>query len=395
MCAGILSRGSSHSSGLSKASWSLFLAFAFLLLGPRKAFSQGSAGRILGAVTDQSGGAVVGATVTILDTARGTTRSLTTDQSGEYNAPNLIPSTYTVSAAFQGFKTAERSGVILEVNQELRVDLTLQPGEQAQKIIVTEALPMVETTNAELGGTLQSAIIVDLPMNGRNFANLLQLRPGVTIYPGGSGWTQSTNGQRAHDNMYLFDGVNGSDPWMSQPIISAVMAAGDAGTLVSIDAIDEFKTEENPRAEYGWKPGAIVNVGIKSGTNAITVPPSPMAAMAPGTPFLISPRRANKEWRWPRRSWPWNSLAPPLAGPSRRTSFSISQASRTSATTSEASKTSRCPLPWPAPQRLAQLPNLIARSETRPQPIPIYSPLAKLHWILEPRLWLRQVLRAP
>src|ERR1700719_549282 len=128
---------------------------------------------------------------------------------------------------------------------------------------------MVETSNAELGGTLQSEIIADLPMNGRNFANLLQLRPGVTIYPGGSGWTQSTNGQRAHDNVYLFEGVNGSDPWMAQPIISAVMGAGDAGTLVCIDAIDEFKTEENPRAEYGWKPGAIVNVGIKSGTNAM------------------------------------------------------------------------------------------------------------------------------
>jgi hypothetical protein len=127
---------------------------------------------------------------------------------------------------------------------------------------------MVETTNAELGGTLQSEIIADLPMNGRNFANLIQLRPGVTIYPGGSGWTQSSNGMRAQDNVYLFEGVNGNDPWMSQPIISAVMASGDAGTMISIDAIDEFKTEENPRAEYGWKPGAIVNVGLKSGTNA-------------------------------------------------------------------------------------------------------------------------------
>ena len=253
------------------------LQYAFVLIaltlalsmGSLQCFAQGSAGRILGAVTDQSGGAVVGATVSILDTARGTTRTLTTDQSGEYNAPNLLPSTYTVSAAFQGFKTAERSGVILEVSQELRVDLTLQPGEQAQKIIVTEALPMVETTNAELGGTLQSAIIADLPMNGRNFANLIQLRPGVTIYPGGSGWTQSSNGMRATDNVYLFEGVNGNDPWMSQPIITAVMGSGDAGTLLSIDAIDEFKTEENPRAEYGWKPGAIVNVGVKSGTNAI------------------------------------------------------------------------------------------------------------------------------
>ncbi len=240
-----------------------------VLLGCLPAFSQGNAGRILGGVTDQTGGFISGATVTIIDTQRNLARTLTADAAGEYNAPNLLPGTYTVRAAYQGFKTEERSGVILEVNQDLRVDLTLQPGQQTERIVVTEALPMVETSNAELGGTLQSEIIADLPMNGRNFANLLQLRPGVTIYPGGSGWTQSTNGQRAHDNVYLFEGVNGSDPWMAQPIISAVMGAGDAGTLVSIDAIDEFKTEENPRAEYGWKPGAIVNVGIKSGTNAV------------------------------------------------------------------------------------------------------------------------------
>jgi hypothetical protein len=244
-------------------------ALALLVLSAcSPAFSQGTAGRILGAITDQTGGAMSGATVTIIDTQRNTTRTLTADDSGEYNAPNLLPSTYTIRAEAKGFKTGERTNVILEVSQDLRVDLTLQPGEQTERITVTEALPMVETTNAELGGTLQSAIIADLPMNGRNFANLLQLRPGVTIYPGGSGWTQSSNGMRATDNVYLFEGVNGNDPWMSQPIITAVMASGDAGTLLSIDAIDEFKTEENPRAEYGWKPGAIVNVGLKSGTNS-------------------------------------------------------------------------------------------------------------------------------
>jgi Carboxypeptidase regulatory-like domain len=89
-------------------------------------FSQGNAGRILGTVTDQTGGAVVGATVTILDTQRNLSRTVTTDSAGEYNVPNLLPSTYTVSSAFQGFKTAVRSGVTLEVAQDLRVDLVLQ-----------------------------------------------------------------------------------------------------------------------------------------------------------------------------------------------------------------------------------------------------------------------------
>jgi Carboxypeptidase regulatory-like domain len=240
-----------------------------VLLLSLPAYSQGSAGRILGAITDSNGGAIAGATVTVLDVQRGTTRTLTTDESGAYNAPNLIPGSYKVRAEFKGFKVTERQNVVLEVGQEIRVDLTLQPGDQVQTITVTEAIPMVETSNAELGGTLQNAIINDLPLNGRNFANLLQLRPGVTIYPGGSGWSQSSNGMRAHDNVYLFEGVNGSDPWMAQPIISAVMGAGDAGTLISIDAIDEFKTQQNPRAEYGWKPGSIVNVGVKSGTNSI------------------------------------------------------------------------------------------------------------------------------
>lgn len=249
------------------AVFSLAIGLSFLSCSPL--FAQGSAGRILGTVTDQSGGSIAGATVIVTDINRNTPRTLTTDQSGEYNAPNLLPGNYKVRSEAKGFKAFERSGVFLEVGGEVRVDLIMQPGEVSQTITVNEDVPMVETTNAELGGTLQNDIINDIPLNGRNFANLLQLRPGVTIYPGGSGWSQSSNGMRAHDNVYLFEGVNGSDPWMAQPIISAVMAAGDAGTLVSIDAIDEFKTQENPRAEFGWKPGSIVNVGIKSGTNSI------------------------------------------------------------------------------------------------------------------------------
>ena len=155
----------------------------------------------------------------------------------------------------------------LEVAQELKVDLTMQPGEQTQVVNVTEAIPLIETTNAELGGTLPNQVINDLPLNGRNYQNLLSLRPGVTVYAGGGGWTQSTNGLRPHDNFFMVDGINSNDPWMAQSVMNAGMAAGDAGTILPIDAIDEFKTQQNPRAEYGWKPGAVVNVGLKSGTN--------------------------------------------------------------------------------------------------------------------------------
>jgi hypothetical protein len=246
-----------------------FLTFGLMLLVSSPLFSQGSAGRIVGTVTDQTGGAMAGATVTITDTQRGVTRTLTTDQAGAYLAPGLTPSTYTVHADSKGFKGIERQNVTLEVGQEIRVDLVMQPGEQSQMITVTESVPLVETTNASLGGTITNQTINELPLNGRNYQNLLSLRPGVQIYPGGGAWTQSTNGLRAHDNVYMVEGIDHSDPWLAQSIINAVGFAGDAATILSMDAIQEFKTEQNPRAEFGWKPGSQVNVGLKSGTNSL------------------------------------------------------------------------------------------------------------------------------
>jgi hypothetical protein len=229
--------------------------------------SQGSSGRIFGNITDQSGGSVVGAQVTVTDIQRGTARTMTTDLAGAYSAPNLTPGSYAVRVEFQGFKIVDRRDIPLGVAQEMRVDLSLEPGQQTQTVTVTGEPPAINTTSAELGGTLQNEVINDLPLNGRNFENLLDLRPGVTKYPGNSGWTQSTNGLRPHDNFFMVDGINSNDPWMAQSMMNAVMAAGDAGTILPIDAIDEFKTQQNPRAEYGWKPGSVVNVGIKSGSN--------------------------------------------------------------------------------------------------------------------------------
>jgi hypothetical protein len=260
--------------GVLSAKWKcvaavLVLIFGVAFLNSAPLFAQGTAGKIVGTVTDQSGGAIAGATVIVTDMDRNVPRTLTADPSGEYSAPNLLPGNYKVRGEAKGFKAFERSGVFLEVNGEVRVDLVMQPGEVSQTITVNESAPMVETTNAELGATLQASIIEDIPLNGRNFENLLQLNPGVTIYPGGAGFTQSANGQRPHDNAYMVNGIMASDPWMGQSVFNAVMAAGDAGTIMPVDAIDEFKTEENPRAEYGWKPGAIVNVGVKSGTNSL------------------------------------------------------------------------------------------------------------------------------
>ena len=238
-------------------------AFAFCV----PLLSQVNTGRISGNVHDQSGGVVTGATVTVLDVARGISRPLTTDTAGEYSAPNLTPGSYTIKVEFQGFRTAERAGITLEVGRELRLDFELQPGEQTQTLTVTEDVPLVETTTATLGGTLNNQTINDLPLNGRNYQNLLQYRPGIAIYPGGGAWTQSTNGLRPEHNVYLLDGVSDIEPFSALSVINGAGIAGDAATILPIDAIQEFNLEVNPKAEYGWKPGAIVNVGLKSGTN--------------------------------------------------------------------------------------------------------------------------------
>ena len=242
--------------------------FALLLLS-LPAFSQGSAGRILGTVTDTSGGVVAGATVSVVDTERGVTRTLTTDDAGEYNAPNLTPGAYLVRVEAKGFKKVERQNVVIQVGQEIRVDLSVQPGELGQTVTVTEAVPLVETTNATLGGTLDNADIVDMPLNGRNYQNLLALRPGVMIQPGGGPWSQSTNGVRPDESLWMVDGVINANFFDARPIAGMSSPITDAATILPVDSIQEFNTMENPKAEYGWKPGAVVNVGVKSGTNAI------------------------------------------------------------------------------------------------------------------------------
>jgi Carboxypeptidase regulatory-like domain/TonB dependent receptor len=233
------------------------------------AFSQGSFGRILGTVSDQSGGIIAGATVTVIDTERGVIRTLTTDDAGVYNAPNLTPGNYTVRAGAAGFKKLERQNVVIEVGREVRVDFTVQPGEQNQTVTVTESVPLVETTNATMGGTLENADIVDLPLNGRDYQNLLGLRPGVMLMVGGGPWTQSTNGVRPDESVWMIEGVFNANPFDARPVIGMPSPFTDGATILPVDAIQEFNVMENPKAEYGWKAGAVVNVGIKSGTNQL------------------------------------------------------------------------------------------------------------------------------
>jgi hypothetical protein len=247
------------------------LTAALLLSVPL--FSQTSTGRILGVVKDQTGGTVAGATITVTDISRGVSRSLTSDEAGTYLATNLLPSTYKVQAVFTGFQTWARENVQLEVGQDIVVDVVLQPGAQSQTVTVTEELPLLNASSSTLGGTLSNENINELPLNGRNYQNLLELRPGVVLNLGNNatgGGAASTNGMRNESsNEYLIEGLHGMDPYTGMSVMNAFQVNGDASTLLSVDAIQEFNTQFNPKASYGLKAGGSVNVGLKSGTNAI------------------------------------------------------------------------------------------------------------------------------
>src|ERR1700730_7417561 len=238
---------------------------ALLFCSP--ALPQGNTGRILGVVTDQSGGYVANASVVVTDVHRGTSRNLITDDSGSYVATGLLPGTYTVRAEAKGFKAFDRENLLLETGKDIQVDVILQTGSANEVVTVTEEAPLVDATSSTLGGTLSNQIINDLPLNGRNYQNLLTLRPGTTVYPGGGPWTQTTNGVRPEDTSYLVDGLNNDEAFIGFSVTNAAAVAGDAATILPIDAIQEFNTQVNPKAEFGWKPGAITSVGLKSGTN--------------------------------------------------------------------------------------------------------------------------------
>ena len=241
-----------------------------VLLFSLPAFSQVNLGRIDGTVTDQTGGAIVGATVTVTDVARGVTRTLMTDSAGAYSAPNLTPGTYTVHVEFAGFKSIDRQDVAVGVGQDIRVDASLQPGEQSQTVTVTGEPPAINTTNSQLGGTIESEAATDLPIAGRTFLFLLNYRPGVLTKPGaGGGIIQYSNGLRPEYNVYDFDGLADTNSYgAAGPLNIGYIAGGpDESVILTIDAVQEFNLVENPKAEYGWRPGVQVNIGLKSGTN--------------------------------------------------------------------------------------------------------------------------------
>src|SRR3954466_2861444 len=249
----------------------LFLFVTVAVCSPANAGAQAVSGTILGTVTDSSGSVVPGAKVTIVNEGTGLTRTIVADTSGEFTAPSLPTGRYTVIAELSGFKTVTLPDVDLGVDQHLRINVRLEIGTVSETITITGQSPLVQISSSELGTTVSEEQIKTLPLNGRNFVNLTRTVPGVVRgIPGanidGAGslaWRASAsfsaNGQRPRDNNYMLDGVDNNETWLQTVVL-----------FPSVDALDEFKLQTSTySAEFGRSLGGVVNLQIKSGTNAL------------------------------------------------------------------------------------------------------------------------------
>jgi hypothetical protein len=249
-------------------------AVLLAMFGAAPASAQTFRGSILGTVTDTSGAAVVGATVTIHNVATGIDRITQTNVDGSYLVPELQIGSYDVTIEMNGFQKTVTKGVVVDVASEKRIDAILKPGQVNQQIVVEgEDLPQVDTTTNTLGGVLTQNTVKDLPVNGRDYTKLIFLNPGVAGSPDqisdspGSYGEFSMNGARGRSNNYLLDGTDMNDGYRNDPAINQAGVFGTPSAILPIDSISELNVLSNYQPEFGRNGGAVVNIVTKSGTN--------------------------------------------------------------------------------------------------------------------------------
>jgi len=250
------------------------LWFVMCILLASHAHAQISGATLSGTVTDQSGGVVPQATISIKNVATGITRSNATSAAGFYSAPNLLPGIYEVKAEAQGFTSKIQTGVNLTVAEQQVLNFALQVGQMSQTVEVNTEAPNVDLVSSTISAVVSSATVRELPLNGRSWTDLATLQPGVnsiqtqpdfTAGPDrgkrGFGNQLTIDGARPQQNNYRLDGVSMNDYDNSAP---GSVLGGDLG----VDAIQEFSVlTSNYSADYGRTAGGVVNAITRSGTN--------------------------------------------------------------------------------------------------------------------------------
>ncbi|PYU20357.1 MAG: hypothetical protein DMG30_21355 [Acidobacteria bacterium] len=239
--------------------------------------AQVTTGTISGTVIDSSGAVIPGATLILKSVEKGFSRTVSTDASGRYRAPDLGLGSYEITVEAAGFQTVIRSGITLTVGREAVVDFTLQVGAITQTVTVTGEAPLVQTANATVAALVDEREMRQLPLNGRSFADLTSIQPGVTsdleiaagptqaVYTGGGGAARrSIGGTKPQQSTYLLDGIEISTPSEGMPATSVL------GEQLGVEAIREFTLlQSNYGAQYGRASGGVVNAVTQSGNNSV------------------------------------------------------------------------------------------------------------------------------
>src|SRR5713101_8443164 len=268
-----LVRGCKDSSGLRRFGFGhrlslLLVALGLLFVIPQSASGQATA-TLNGVVRDSSGAVIPQATVTLHNTNTGTDREGLTNDSGLYVFVSVPPGEYVLKVTKDGFTTATQEGLHVVVNQASTQDFTLRVGSTLESVTVEDSAVNLETANATLGTVIESKRVMDLPLNGRNFTQLLALTPGVApvsvaqnsggaqAAPIGTFVFPAVSGQSNRSNYFLLDGIDNTDQVFTTYAVAPIL-----------DDIQEFKVQSHSdEAQFGGVLGGIVNVVSKSGTN--------------------------------------------------------------------------------------------------------------------------------
>ncbi len=251
------------------SNWKLNIALA-AILGMR-VFAQTTSTEILGRVSDATGAVVPGAQVKLRRVATGEVRETTTSATGDYSFPLIEIGDYTVTTQAAGFKTQEKRGITVQIQQKARIDFELAVGETSEKVEVTAAAVQLRTDDAAVGQVIDNRRVVELPLNGRNIATLAVLTPGVQF--GRRQGFDGTGGSPIPGRMVSVS-ANGQRDINQQVTIDGVTAMGSQVNVMvftpSVDAIEEFKVQTSSySAEYGQNSGAHVQISLKAGTNQL------------------------------------------------------------------------------------------------------------------------------
>ncbi len=239
------------------------------LLATTSSWAQIFRGGISGTVTDESGAAVASVPVTAQDVDTGINHPTVTSSSGTYTIPDLPLGTYSVSVEAPGFEKVRVDKVTVSAGEIFNLPIKLGVSHESTVVVVSADALNLDTASTANTATLTPKTVQDLPLNGRDYTQMIALTPGYAGYSGGQGFNGSLNGARRNQINWQIDGVDNNDFWHNEPAVNEGGVSGLPGTTLPLDTVDSFSVQTQSLPEAGRNPAGTVNLTLRSGTNSL------------------------------------------------------------------------------------------------------------------------------